>query len=347
MKIWAALAALCSSACVLAGDDEPEQGSTDEGSTDGGEGEASADSEIDDSSDAADETGAISCAPDPTMSCADVGAPSLRGLSNGEWFGLSTRDGITDLVLDETQIRRRAPQPEHVGYPLVFWPGHEGEIQAGLSPETRGELTTLIHAAPASVGAHGYGREATLRLDDRQVCIARDMSCDGFESLVDYAVDLDNALLDAWRAQDSGTLHALAEVVIEPWPLTIAWGEGGDFEISEDEWESFEGSWFSDVQDRTAHVDRRCYGGDDGCNTWIITVALVGVATSELRGDQHRKLLEGVEFGSFGAVLQVEGADFIGVRDTQLLTFEDPDDPAVVHTLAVVARPSLVVDTLL
>lgn len=346
MKILVALLPLWLSACVLVGDDEPEQGSSD-----GGDAETSADSGTDDSTDALDDalndTGEFSCTPDPTMSCADVGAPSLRGLRDSEWFGLSTRDGVTDLVLDETHIRRRAPQPEHVGYTLVFWPGHEGEIQAGLSPETRSELTALIETAPASVGAHGYGREATLRLDDRQVCIARDMSCGGFESLVDYALDLDDVLLDAWLAQDSGTLHALAEVVIEPWPLTVAWGEGGDIEVSEDEWESLAGSWFVDAQARTAHVGRHCYGGDDGCNTWIITVALVAVDASELSRDQHRKLLEDVGFGSFGAIVQVEGADFVGVRDTQLLTFEDPDDPAVVHTLAVVARPSLALDTAL
>ncbi|MEM6991846.1 MAG: hypothetical protein AAF721_15165 [Myxococcota bacterium] len=345
MKIWVGVAPLAFSACVLIGaDDEPPRGSTGGSDESVGTSGGLEDDESSDSGGVADETGDLACEPDSEASCADVRAPALRGLENSEWFGLSTRDGTTDLVFDETLVHRRAPQPQHAGYVLVFLPGYEGQIQAGLSPETHAELSSLIDAGPTTVGPHGYARDATLRIDDRQVCVERDAACEAFDSLVDFASDLDTTLLDAWRAQDSGSLHVLDEIVVEPWPLDVAWGEGGDIEISEDDFESLEGSWFSDVRGRTAHVGRVCYGNSDGCHTWIIEVELVPLDTSELSDDQHRALLEGVGLGWLGFGIQLEGSDFDAVRDTQLLTFADPDDAAVERTLAVVAQPSLTVD---
>ena len=170
--------------------------------------------------------------------------------------------------------------------------------------------------------------------------------CEDHDALLDAVETIDAALLEAWWAQDEGLLHPLAEVAILPWPLSLSWGEGGDHEVTEAQWESLTDSYYVNEAGETAHVGRVCYGGD-GCNTWILEVSILERVDSPLSAEQHAELLMMMPWSFVGFGLPLSGDHFEAVRDAQLLDFADPDDPSFHHTLTVVSRPSLVVDATL
>lgn len=316
--------------------------------TDGAE-DTSADTSDEDggtSGDALDDTGEPSCAPQVAPSCADVGAPTVRGLEDDEWLGVST-DAISDLVFGATTLTRSAPRPEHPAYVTVFLTDTGGTISAGLSEATLASLTALAEPMDAALGVYGTGRDATIRLGDGQSCTELAAGCEDQDTLLAAVETIDAALLDAWWAQDEGVLHPLEEIAIQPWPLSLSWGEGGEHEVTQAQWESLTGAWYVDDAGQTAHVGRSCYGGGDGCTTWLLDVSIVERVDSPLSETQHADLLAMMPWSFVGFGLPLSGDDFEGVREAQLLDFADPDDPTYHHTLTVVSRPWLVLDAAL
>lgn len=350
--VWAQAVAVAaglggSGGCVFLGaDDDPIDGTdtTDAADTtddDAGDGSGSGDA-LDESDDGSSDTGDPICAPQPSLSCADAGAPTVRGLENDEWLGIST-DTISDLVFGTTTVTRSAPRPEHPAYVTVFLTDTTGTISAGLSEATLAALTKLAEPLDSAIGVYGSGRDATIRLGDGQSCAERAADCEDQDALLDAVEAIDAALLEAWWAQDEGVLYPLAEVAIQPWPLSLSWGEGGEHEVTQAQWESLTDSWYVDAGE-TAHVGRSCYGGGDGCTTWLLDVSIVERVDSPLSDAQHAELLAMMPWAFVGFGLPLAGDDFEGVREAQLLDFADPDDPTYHHTLTVVSRPWLVVD---
>ena len=270
----------------------------------------------------------------------------MRGLEGDEWLGIST-DAISDLVFSVDRVTRSAPRPEHPAYVTVFLVDTNATIGANLSEQTFAELAELAAPVESSIGVHGTGRDATVRLGDGQACIETEAQCLDHDALLDAATAVDAALLEAWAAQDEGWLHPLEEVDPQPWPLSLSWEEGGEIEVEQEAWESLTDSWYTNDAGETAHVGRLCHGSGDECHTWLLRVSLLERVVSPLSDEQHAQLLSLMPYAFVGFGIPLEGDDYQTVRDAQLLDFADPDDPAVHHTITVVTQPSLVVDATL
>jgi hypothetical protein len=342
MRRLMALGLACASACSIA----VERGEHEAGSTTGEAVESSDGPEREPRGESSDggETEGLGCAPSPMSSCADAHAPQVRALEPGEVLGISTRDGIRNLVFATEIVTREIPEPRHSGYIGLFLFGLP-EIRVPLSPATAGRLEDLRAALPASPGPYGGWHDATIRAADRQACFAVEEDCPAFDDLYAFATRLDAQILEAWHAGDSGTLHVIEEIEPTPWPLDVEWGDGGEIEIDEYAWESLEDSWFHDDDGRLAHVGRACTGGDDGCTRWTIDVSLLRVADSPLDDDAHRRILDAA--GGWLGLLAPFGVDapaFAEIRDAHVLTFAGPDAPDTIHHVTMFALPELTLD---
>jgi hypothetical protein len=291
----------------------------------------------------ADSTGADACAPTPETSCVELGAPEVRALGYGELLAVSTRDGIDDLVVSETSVRRDVPLPDQPWLFGVFLLSRP-TIEAPLSAASRDALATAVAMLPETPGPFGGWPEGTLRVGDRQQCYA--LQCPAFETLHALVTALDAQLLQAWRAGDEGVLHPVVWIDPPPWPLPIPSGDGGAHELDQADWESLTGPWYLDGAGRLAYVEQSCSGAEHTCDRWMIDVTIVAVADSPLTASQHRDLLGLPTLWPLFAGQPLDGDAFAAVRDADVLRFVDPDDPAITHWFSALALPTLTLDGL-
>lgn len=307
----------------------------------------------------ADETetdpSAPTCWPSEDWSCAEAGASPLRGLLEGEFLGVSVldADGPRDLVFAEEAVSRPAPDLEHPCYPLIL--SKPGNIAAPLADGTREELQEL--ASELSFQPGFYGEQyapVTVRVPDHQFCFDEDTGCTAFGPLLERLLELDEQLTSNWEANPVGLVYPLAEVQTAAWPLEEDFGGAGTLELSESDYNRIgdydSRTWF-DGAAGLACTTNHCSGSDETCvpdvadigaccDRWFVDVYPVQARASSLSDTNHRVLLAGAQPSLLRLPVLVEGSTFEELRDVDLLTFVDPDDPKLTRRIAVTVAPS-------
>ena len=282
---------------------------------------------------------ATACEPVLGPTCDEIYAPAVRGLERGEEFAITADDGPSNLAFTHAAVTRDVPPWDHPSLSTVLiWA--ELEITAPLAPEASARLRTLVAATPDEPGPYGGYADATIRVGDRQACFGVGEGCPAFDELHAFALELDDALLEAWWAQDDGYLFGFETVDFEAWPLEVDWGDGGRIDVDEAAWNTLEGGWYVDAQGRHAHVGRSCTGTADGCTTWTIDVELVTVRPSPLTAEENEYLLAGQGLFPFPIAVDaeayavIEGAHILELPDSWVvvLVVPNPHIPTAIDT---------------